>query len=184
MEVWYTATEKFDPNNSAEWDKYVQWAQLPQLKEVISLDTSLCPSVFRELIAKDWNHNIQQHYRVSYFKDLDYVMERIKEQKDAVNVLAVVFEPASDPTKLFNDDGFVFYGYDLLDEGSAISALTNCGGFDQAFNSSDISDVGLLEDYLFARKVQRRLRQNYPHEPHAACDLWALWRLENLSNWK
>ena len=97
MEVWYSAREKFDPKNGSGWDKYVQWAQLPQLKEVISLDTSLCPSMFRELIDEDWNHNIHQDHRISYFKDLDYVVGRIKEKKDAVNVLAVVFEPASDP---------------------------------------------------------------------------------------
>jgi hypothetical protein len=98
-----------------------------------------------------------------------------------VNILAVTFEPTSNPAMAFNDERFLFYGYDLLDAGSAISALTNCGGFDQAFSSSDISAVGLLEDYAFAKAVQTRLRQHYPEEPHADCALWAIWRLETIS---
>jgi hypothetical protein len=179
MEVWFTAREKFDPSNGDTWVKYVQWAKLPQLKEVISLDTVLCPSVFKELTEEDWNHNIHQNHRISYFSDLDYVIGRVGNQRDSVNILAVAFEPESDPSEAFGDERFVFCGYDLIDKGSDVSALTNCGGFDMAFSRPDISSVGLLEDYALAREVQERLRRHYPEEPHADCALWALWRLKD-----
>jgi hypothetical protein len=180
MEIWFTAREKFDPSSGGAWDKYVQWAQLPQLREVISLDTALCPSVFKELTEEDWDHNIHQDHCISYFRDLDYVLSRVSDQRDSVNILAVVLEPKSNTTRAFDDERFVFYGYDLIDKGSDISALTNCGGFDKAFSSSDVSSVGLLEDYTFAKEVQRRLLQHYPEEPHADCALWAIWRLERF----
>jgi hypothetical protein len=111
---------------------------------------------------------------------LDYVVSRVSDQSDSVNILAVVFEPKSNPMKAFNDERFAFCGYDLLDEGSDTSALTNCGGFDKAFSGSDVSSVGLLEDYAFAKKVQKRLLRHYPEEPHADCALWAIWRLKEI----
>jgi hypothetical protein len=181
MEIWFTAREKFGPSDGDAWEKYIQWAKLPQLREVISLDTALCPSLFKELTEEDWDYNIHQDHRISYFRDLDYVVNRVSDQGDSVNILAVTFEPKSNPTMAFNDERFLFYGYDLIDEGSDdISALTNCGGFDKAFSSSDVSSVGLLEDYAFAKEVQKRLLQHYPKEPHADCALWAIWRLEKI----
>jgi hypothetical protein len=54
----------------------------------------------------------------------------------------------------------------------------NCGGFNKAFANSDLSECGLLTDYAQALRVQRLLREKYPDEPHADCDLWAIWQLQ------
>lgn len=45
------------------------------------------------------------------------------------------------------DKRFKFYGYDLLEDFTSISALTNCGGFDKAFLPKDISEYGLIIDF-------------------------------------
>jgi hypothetical protein len=49
MTPWFIATEPFTPANGAGWDKYIEWSGLAQLKELISLDPILCPSVLAEL---------------------------------------------------------------------------------------------------------------------------------------
>jgi hypothetical protein len=178
MEIWFTAREKFGPSDGDAWDRYIRWAQLPQLREVISLDWTLCPSLFEELTEEDWHYNIHQDYLISYFRDLDYVVSRVSDQGDSVNILAVTLEPKSEPTRAFNDERFLFHGYDLI--GGSESALTKLYGIGKAFSRSDISSVGLLEDYSFAKEVQKLLLRHYPEDPHADCALWAIWRLEKM----
>jgi hypothetical protein len=41
-------------------------------------------------------------------------------------------------------DNFTFIGYDLLDKDNTISALSNCGGFDETFSPLDLNEFGLL----------------------------------------
>ena len=57
---------------------------------------------------------------------------------------------------------------------AALHSLVNCGGFPKAFAGSILSDCGLLTDQAKALNVQRLLRENYPEEPHADCDVWAI----------
>jgi hypothetical protein len=61
--------------------------------------------------------------------------------------------------------------------GTGISALVNCGGFDQSFSGAELSECGLLTDYARATAVQQSLLTEYPDESHADCDLWAIWQL-------
>jgi len=72
---------------------------------------------------------------------------------------------------------FRFLGYDLVDRESSISALTNCGGFPDAFANSELSNAGLLTDLRRAVEVQRTLRALHPEERHADCHVWAIFRL-------
>lgn len=178
METWFTATEKFGPEHGNGWLNYLEWAQLPQLREVISLDTSLCHSLFDDLVADDWNHNVHEDYLTCFFYDLDYVVQRVHHLLTKANILAVVLEPSCDPSGLLTDERFIFYGYDLLEQATGISALTNCGGFPLAFDNAAISPAGLIADYEVAQTIQKRLCENYPDEHHANCELWAIWRLE------
>lgn len=174
-DIWFTARESFGPVAGEAWTRYLTWAKLSHLREVISLDILLCPDVLRDLREEDWEHNIHQDLYTFFFRDLPYLRARVGDQ--AAHVLAVAHEPADDPRWAFTDAQFVFLGYDLIEEATGISALTNCGGFDQAFTPTDLSDVGLLRDFAAARAVQARLRHAYPDEPHADCDLWAIWKL-------
>jgi hypothetical protein len=58
-----------------------------------------------------------------------------------------------------------------------MSALTNCGGFPNAFANSELSQTGLLLDFHRAFEVQQLLRAQYPDEHHANCHVWAIFRL-------
>jgi hypothetical protein len=154
------------------------WAKLPQLDEVVSLDTSLCPVVIRDLSPDDWAHNVAEDFRTEFFTDLDYLMRRVGD-RSGVNVLAVIFEPDNKDLNAFQDERFQFIGFDLVERpGKGISAMVNCGGFDKAFRPEDLNRYGLISDYRFAGKVQQRLATFYPEENHADCALWAIWRME------
>jgi hypothetical protein len=121
-EIWFTATKKFDPSTGDEWRKYLEWAKIPHLREIISLDSSLRPQELRNLIKSDWEHNIHEDYRIAFFKDLDYLVARFSEKQDSVNILAVCLEPAFDVRETFKDGRFVFQGYDLVGKGD-VSAI-------------------------------------------------------------
>jgi hypothetical protein len=74
--------------------------------------------------------------------------------------------------------GFEFIGYDLLDVYSGISAVTNCGGFDNAFLPSDLNEYGLISTYGQAYKIKAALISNNPEQSHANCYVWTIWRIK------
>ena len=175
MPVVYSAVKRFDPACGEPWQKYIEWSGLTQLREAVSLDGILCPTVFQELIAEDWQHNVQEDFKITLFHDLDYVVRRVAGD-DRVSILALMQNPTDTEVRSFTDPRFAFRGFDLVELGTGISALVNCGGFDKAFSDADLSDCGLLTDHAKALSVQNLLRAEYPDEPHADCDLWAIWQ--------
>lgn len=177
MPVVYSAVRRFDPGCGEAWPKFVAWSGLTQLQEVVSLDLILCPTVFGELTAEDWRHNVQEDFKITLFHDLDHVLRRVAGD-DRVNVLALMQNPTDDEIRSFSDPRFVFRGFDLVELQTGISALVNCGGFDKAFVPTELSACGLLADHARASSVQVRLRAEYPDEHHADCDLWAVWQMK------
>ncbi len=175
-EIWFTAMRKFDPSRGAEWDQYVAWVGRPQLKECITLDVMSRAEEVQHLIAADWEHNVQQHFLTHLFRDLDYLLERCASNRDRLNILAACMEPPSEARELFDDPRFQFGGYDLMGYGD-ISAVTNCVGYDEAFQANEVSEVNLFDSLSFARQVQERLPEVYPNDHHASCDLWAVWKM-------
>jgi hypothetical protein len=173
MPVIYSAVKRFDPSCGDKWTKFIAWSGLTQLREVVSLDGILGPTVFRELIDEDWQHNVQEDFKITFFYDLDHVLGKVA-RDERVNVLAPMQNPTEDEFRSFSDQRFVFRGFDLVELQTGISALVNCGGFDKAFSRADLSDCGLLTDHTTAASVQKRLRDEYPDEPHADCDVWAI----------
>ena len=95
------------------------------------------------------------------------------------DVLALMRNPTTAEVGSFADSRFVFRGFDLVELQTGISALVNCDGFDKAFARTELSECGLLADRAKASDVQERLRAEYPHEPHANCDLWAIWQMRH-----
>jgi hypothetical protein len=109
---------------------------------------------------------------------LEYLRRRVAGEPN-LNILAVLRSPSAVDLESVELPGFRLAGFDLLDVHGDVSALTNCGGFDEVFGKDEISDLGLLRDLVRADEVQRGLRTAYPHESHAECHVWAIWRLEN-----
>ena len=175
MQPLFVAKRPFDPTVGDAWARFVAWSGLPQLREVVSLDTMLCPTVPEKLTATDWDYNVHADYQVFFFRSLPYLMERIQAE-GALNILAVLQKPTAADLAAVTLPGFGFAGFDVVDACGDVSALTNCGGFEGVFANSEISALGLLSDLSRAREVQALLRLQYPEEPHADCHVWAIWR--------
>ncbi|UCD49609.1 MAG: hypothetical protein JSW27_19015 [Phycisphaerales bacterium] len=174
IEPWYIAVEPFDPSFGDNWANYMAGTELPQLEEVVSLDASLCPSVIGELEGEDWEHNVHEDGLIDFFRDLDHLLERVRDLSP-VNILAAVLSPAQECRGLFADSRFGFKGYDLI--GLGMSALTNCGGFPLAFQNAELSRVGLISTLSRAQEVAGSLREHYANDNHADCEILALWKM-------
>lgn len=176
MTAVFTAVQRFDPDDGDRWRDYIHWSGLTHLREVVSLDFLLCPNCIGDLVPEDWEYNVQEDFRLHLFRDAGYVCHRTQ-GKDRVQILALMQNPTEDDLSTFTDSRFQFCGFDLVELQTGISALVNCGGFDKAFLAIELSDCGLLPEFSKASEVQKRLRSEYPEEPHANCDMWAIWKM-------
>lgn len=180
MPVIYSAVKRFDPACGERWREFIDWSGLTQLREVVSLDIILCPNVIQDLTDEDWQHNVQESFMLTLFHDLSYLVRRVGEEGQ-VNILALLQNPTEEEVQSFSDRRFELRGFDLVELQTGISAVANnCGGFDKVFARSSLSECGLLTDYAHALRVQKRLREEYPDEPHAHCDLWAIWQMKAI----
>ncbi len=175
METLFVAKRPFDPSAGENWDRYVAWSGLSQLREVVSLDTVLCPTVPEELTAADWKYNVHADYQIFFFRSLEYLRQRAL-REGPLNILAVLQNPTTADMAGVALPDFAFAGFDLVDVHGDISALTNCGGFKGVFADTELSECGLLASLDRAQEVQASLRAHYPEEPHAECHVWAIWR--------
>ncbi|HEX5574489.1 MAG TPA: hypothetical protein VFX42_01345 [Gemmatimonadales bacterium] len=175
MQTLFVAKRPFDSSVGQNWSRYVAWSGLSQLTEVVSLDSMLCPTLPEELTAADWDYNVHADYLTFFFHSLDYLRSRVAEN-GRLNLLAVLQNPTPADMAAMTVPGFSFAGFDLVDVHGDISALTNCGGFDGVFLNCELSGLGLLTDLSRAQQVQAALREQYPDESHAECDVWAIWR--------
>jgi hypothetical protein len=175
VEALFVAKRPFDPGAGDSWERYLSWSGLSQLREVVTLDSMLCPTVPEELTPADWEYNVHADYLAFFFRSLEYLRQRVRSE-DRLNLLAVLQNPAAADLARVNLPGFTFAGFDLMDVHGDISALTNCGGFDGVFANSELSELGLLTDLGRAQAAQASLRALYPEESHAECHVWAIWR--------
>lgn len=180
MTFLYTARGTYDKTYDAEglsWEKYLEWSKLTHLTELVSLDGML-----NELLVEpdhnntdDWNYiHIVDLFQTGFFTTLEFVLKRMKKM-EKFNLLSVVVEPEKECNSI-NLAGYEFIGYDLLDHDFNMSALTNCGGFDETFLPTDLNDKGLIDDYEEAYDIKHRLVINNPGEHHAETYVIAVWR--------
>ena len=178
----YTARGTYDKTydeDGRSWVKYIEWSKLKHLTELVSLDGMLNEILVEPDYdnADDWDfiHTFEQ-YLTGFFTTLEYVLKRLK-PKNKYNLLTVVLEPDKDCKDIIIE-GYEFVGYDLLDQEFSISALTNCGGFDETFLPTDLNDKGLIDNFTKAYDIKKRLLENNPAEHHADTNVIAVWRHE------
>lgn len=92
--------------------------------------------------------------------------------------LAVIVKPKAQPSAEIAQDGrFTFCGYDLVEESTQISAITNCGAaYSEAINYAALNQFGLFSSYAEAKHTRQQLRSVYPDEEHANCVIVEIWR--------
>ena len=184
MTFLYTARGAYDKNydkDGMSWDKYIEWSKLTHLTELVSLDGMLNEILVEPDYdnADDWNYiHTDEQYQTGFFTTLEYVLGKTK-TNERFNLLTVVVKPDQD-CKNIQVDGYEFVGYDLLDQDYSISALTNCGGFDETFLPTDLNSFGVIEDYKKAYDIKKRLLENNPEEHHADTNVIAVWRHKTI----
>lgn len=172
----FIAVERFDPSDGEKWQKYFQWANIPSLTEVVSLDSLLCPHMVTQFQPEDWAYIVNEDSRLDYFNDLEYLLQRVAQARRK-QVLGLYRNPDAH-IEMAPAENFAFVGYDLIEEATQISALTNCGGFPDSFSNAELNRFGLIGTFDRAAEIQRQLQEHHPMESHAHCELYAIWRRE------
>ena len=172
----FIAVAPFGPADGEKWQKYLQWARIPRLTEVISLDSMLCERIVTELKTEDWPHIVNEDFRLNYFLDFAYLLRRTA-NTPLRHILGVYRNPNSHITRP-PAGHFIFAGYDLIEEMTQISALTNCGGFPDCFSNAELNNCGLVDSFDRAEEIHRALPRLHPKEAHANCELYAVWKLD------
>ena len=92
-------------------------------------------------------------------------------------ILAVIMRPSQEPNRdLPKQNGFVFCGYDLVEELTSISAITNCGGLFESVRYDRLTEYGLIATYKEAVLTQLALEKEAPNDAHADCEIVEIWR--------
>jgi hypothetical protein len=172
----FIATERFDPSDGEKWQAYCQWAKIPGLVEVVSLDRILCAHLIKEFQEEDWHHIVCEDFRLDYFFHLDYLKQRVQHVPRR-NILGLYRSPEVHIAAAPAAGDFGFVGYDLIEEQTQISALTGCGGFPDVFRNDELNRFGLVDGFERACEMRRLLAERHPEEPHAVCEMYAIWRL-------
>jgi len=173
----FIATERLDSSDGETWQKYCTWAKIPGLTEIVSLDGSLCPHLIKEFNNEDWSHIVNEDFRLDYFYDLEYLLQRVAEVRRK-NVLGLFRNPKKHIETQPASGDFSFIGYDLIEEQTQISALTNCGGFPDSFSNAELNQFGIISNFDRAASIRVTLAQHNPNEPHAHGELYAIWRMK------
>lgn len=172
---WFIAVERFGRADGSAWAKYVEWAKLDQVEELVSLDNMLCPTALRDVRDHYWPRIVNENFYLHFFTDLEFLRRELEaENVKGARLLCVFRNPDKRPAVSAELSSFCFLGFDLIEAESGISALSNCGGWPELDNR-ELSKWGLLEDHTRARELQTILPRNHPEEPHANCDLWAIF---------
>lgn len=172
---WFIAVQRFGPANGETWTSYLEWSKLHHLEGLISLDMSLCPTVLKDISDSYWPYIVNEDYYLNFFTDLAFLRtEVVAARVTEALFLCVYRNPIKPPILPSELNSFRFVGFDLVEAQSGISALVNCGGWAELENK-ELSKRGLIMDHGRALRLQQILRSNYPEEPHANCDVWAVF---------
>jgi len=171
--IAYRISEKYDQNQGENWDKYIIWKNC-SCKRIISLDTSLCPSVIDVLSDEDWTHKVYPDIFFDAFDSILWINRKVPSKTHNHQILAV---QKFDVDNQIQDIllGFRFIGYDMIENETMISAITNCIHFDLAYSSDDLNEFGLISEANMVKEISLRLVKYYPDESHANVSAWAIW---------
>lgn len=174
MSEWlYTIRERLTAQQQP-FDDYRAFSGFHHIKELVTLDSMMCPDLVDELRTADWDHNVQEDFRTSLFRNADYLLTRqpLDAQK---HQLIAGFE--SPPAQLDAPIGFAICGHDIMDSYFGNSTLTNCGPIPEVFQPTEVNSFGLIDDRDRAFAIRDTMRALQPDDPHLGnCEVWLLAR--------
>ncbi len=170
----FTARRKFDPRCGDYWLGYIEWSGFHHIKELVSTDSILSPSMIEALIDADWEFNVHTDNLVYFFHDFEYLKRRIVYDSSRHNLLAIFERPTQAPAQI---EGFTFCGYDILDSADSISVLTNCGRFPLIYTPDDLNPLGLISDLGRVTEIAEAIRKTKADDHHCRdCRVWGIAR--------
>jgi hypothetical protein len=173
---YYTALERFDPNNGDRWVDYTRWLGRNDLIRIVSLDSILCSPVVHAESSEDWQFVAKEEFMLDFFTDLDFVLQRIAGHRPSV-VLAVARDPSEADVNGFSQPNFEFAGFDIVDTQFIASALLNNSRFQGVFDVGELlQESGLIMSRERAFRICAILGERYPDCDGAKCHVWAIWR--------
>ena len=138
------------------------------------MDPILCPDLTVELNDRDWEHNLHEDFRITWFRNLNYLMNRQPLDVNNHQILALLANPLRRESL---PHGFTCCGFDIVDECSGNSTLTNCGPMPDIFHPADVNHYGLLDDLDAANSICVKMRTLMPEDPHLNnCGVWQVGR--------
>jgi len=175
MSEWlYTIRERFTSNPIQRFDDYRGFSGFHHIRELVTLDSMMCPDVVDELRTEDWDYNVQEDFRTELFYDADYLLARQPLDASKHQLIAVLECP---PAHCDVPHGFTICGHDIMDSYFGNSTLTNCGPIPQAFKPTDVNDFGLIDDRDQAIAIRDKMKVLQPDDDHlGACEVWLLAR--------
>ena len=90
-------------------------------------------------------------------------------------IIAVIVRPEIYPQDGLKRQGFTFCGYDLVEDFSNISAITNCGCDFESISYDSLNEFGLISTYKEAVLTQIALVEE-SDDDHACCNVCEIWR--------
>jgi hypothetical protein len=163
--IFYKA-ERFFPT-----EKYETFSKIFGRKEIVTYDCMLCKVVLDDDSPCDTGYAGESFEWESFMR---------KPFEPDEQIIAYFKNPSASHETHAIDGGFEFCGYDLSEELTQISAITNCGGWDRLPELNDmLNPFGLIERHEQALQMQISLREAYPEESHADCEIYELWRKIN-----
>ncbi len=96
MIPWFLATRRFTLEDGDAWSKYIHLSGLTQLREVVSLDSLLCPKLLTETKAEHWRYVVNEDFLTDFFTDFAYLMKQVAHIENK-NVLCVFRNPYEKP---------------------------------------------------------------------------------------
>lgn len=184
MTFLYTALGIFDKTyykDGRGWDEYIEWSKLTHLTEVVSLDGMLNKPLIEPDYSsdEDWKFiHCTEQWQTGFYTSQEYVLRKCKNYNN-FNLLTVIISPSQACKDIVVDD-YEFMGYELKDHEFGVSVLTNCGGFNETFLPTDLNKYGLIDDYLSAYDIRKRLMENNPEHSHAKTNVIAVWRHKTI----
>ena len=148
--------------------EYEAFSRILNRKEIVTIDMLLCEALFEKApFRTEGDDDSISSYALLMFKSLSP-----NEQ-----IIAYCKNPYESHKNHSLNNDFEFCGYDLSDEMTTISTITNCGGmFDKAISYDELNRFGLIDEYKSAFRIRDLLNQLYPDDDHACCEVYELWR--------
>lgn len=172
--LWYGAFKTLDKKRKAFYEGYLKFASLKNIKEIITLDSLLCPEAFK-IDDEGWNYAINEDFMGGFYLNLDYVKKRISGLKD-INLIAVIRDPTHHMTVSGKLSNAFFAGYDLMDIHMDISILTNTGCNQKVIPPRLKNKYGLIDQFEVINKIEKDNERVHKDKPHSEGYIFEIWK--------